>query len=181
MWCHTFALHCIVQIIKILNSKWLLCLFISMTVFWPVSLIVVFIFIHADQLIGTGLISQKAQVFQGRRHFHQMLQQGLDVGEVSQGRGQGIQAVNYISIYSALSPGLASQHNSVKFTETLQKELNRHYAREYKEWVNLRERFWHLLWVWLSSSPVPLPISWVAWCRTLKTLTKWWMPCGKNS
>lgn len=87
--------------------------------FWPVSLIVVFIFIHADQLVGTGLISQKAQVFQGWRHFHQMLQQGLDVGEVSRGRGQGIQAVNYISIYSALYPGLANQHNSVKFTETL--------------------------------------------------------------
>lgn len=86
--------------------------------FWPVSLIVVFIFIHADQLVGTGLVSQKAQVLQRWRHFRQMLQQGLDVGEVSRGRGQGIQAVNYISIYSA---GLASQNNSVKFTETLRK------------------------------------------------------------
>lgn len=123
MWCHTFAYFCIVQFLqkrqKNNTSKWLLCMFISMAVFWPVSLIVVFIFIHADQLVGTGLISQKAQVFQGWRHFHQMLQQGLDVGEVSRGRGQGIQAVNYISIYSALYPGLASQHNSVKFTETL--------------------------------------------------------------
>lgn len=141
-------------------------------VFSPVSLIVVFIFIHANQLVGTGLVSQKAQVFQRWRHFHQTLQQGLDVGEVSRGRGQGIQAVNYISIYSALSPGLASQHNSVKFTETLQKQLNRHYAGEYKERVNLGVRFWHLVRVWLFFSPVPLPISWVAWCRTLKTLTK---------
>lgn len=89
--------------------------------FWPVSLIVVFIFIHADQLVGTGLISQKAQVFQRWRHFHQMLQQGLDVGEVSRGRGQGMQAGNYISIYSVLSAGLASQKNSVKFTQTLRK------------------------------------------------------------
>lgn len=146
--------------------------------FWPVSLIVVFIFIHADQLVGTGLISQKAQVFQRWRHFRQMLQQGLNVGEVSQGRGQGIQAVNYISIYSVLSAGLASQKNSVR---NPRKVLKSNCAWEYKEWVNLRVRFWHLLQVWLFSSPVALPISWVAWCRTLKTLTKWWMPCGKNS
>lgn len=163
--------------VKMFKSKQHL---LRMWIFWPVSLIVVLIFIHADQLVGTGLVSQKAQVFQGWRHFHQMLQQGLNVGEVSQGRGQGIWAVNYISIYSALPPGLASKRTS-NLLKPSRKELNRHCAWEYKEWVNLRARFWHLLWVWLLSSLVPLPISWVAWCRTLKTLTKWWMPCGKNS
>lgn len=64
-----------------------------------------------------------------------MLQQGLDVGEVSRVRGQGIQAVNYISVYSALSAGLASQKNSAR---NPRKELKSNCAWEYKEWVHFK-------------------------------------------
>lgn len=92
----------------------------------PVSLVVVLILVQADQLVGTGLVSQQAEVLQRRSCLRQVFQQRLDVSQVSE-----VKAVNYISIYPP---------------PPLQKASHRHWVavREWIKRLNLRLRVRHL-------------------------------------